>query len=347
MSQDEENAVQNGQFAGADFSLSSVNYPITTTDKEVVIYLHNMSVNEDYQTTENWIMLWKSFGQHLYHLIQTGITIRSIYTCLFRDDHQALFEQMGFQLLVDNTVKGKVYHIDLTQQALPQFSWIIPKASAVPYSASEIEQNITFRQLSCTDQLSEQQLKDIAGLIYDTDAYIYPALFSRKQAKKILPMLFEYNMDTMFNLNNIFCATTSADRIVGIILHKKGPLNWSSKHLLKFANLFDEKLPETVKIVENEYFKDYNKTDSETRAILNVCVNGNFRMQDELRLGTQMIKAFLQAHHSERMELYVLQETRAAMRLYLRNGFIIENKCNGFSISKEDLPCYFMYRPAE
>ena len=80
---------------------------------------------------------------------------------------------------------------------------------------------------------------------------------------------------------------------------------------------------------------------------MNCCVNSNYRMQNDIRLGTRMMQAFVAQHH-ERLELYVLKETTAAMRLYLRAGFRTseQDKCNGFSIDHRDLPCYFMYRPA-
>ena len=43
LSPDEEESVKNGTFAGDDFSLDSVNYPLTAPDREVVIYILNIS----------------------------------------------------------------------------------------------------------------------------------------------------------------------------------------------------------------------------------------------------------------------------------------------------------------
>lgn len=342
LSPTEEKSVRGGTFAGDDFSLDSVNYPLTASDREVVIYILNISLNEGYQTAENWDMIWKSFGSRLKQLIQSGMTVKGIYGCLFRDDHKVMFERMGFQWLVENIVSGEVYHLNLNQPDLSRFGWIMGANAAL----EPAEQPITFRQLNHDDILDEQQLRDIAGLIYDTDKYIYPQMFTREQAKRLIPLLLAGNEDRMFRLDNIFCAM-AGDRIVGLILHKKGPLNWNSGELVLYARLLDEKLSDTIKVVEDEYFHEYDSTAEDTMAILNCCVNSNYRMRNDIRLGTRMMQTFVAQHH-ERLELYVLQETPAAMRLYLRAGFRTseKDKCNGFSIDRRDLPCYFMYRPA-
>lgn len=347
LSPDEEKSVRNGTFAGDDFSIDSVNYPLTAPDREVVIYILNISLNEGYQTAANWDRLWKSFGNRLKQLIRSGVTIKRIYGCLFRDDHRVMFEQLGFRWLIQNEVSGDIYYLDLNRSDISRFGWIMGACITTANTGSEYsEQSIEFCQLSHDDILDEQQLVDIAGLIYDTDQYIYPPMFTRDQAKKILPLLFAGNEDKMFSLDNIFCAK-AGDRIIGLILHKYGPLNWDADQLVKYAGIMDETLPRTMRIVEHEYFQEYDSTPDDATAILNCCVNSNYRMRNDIRLGTRMMQAFV-AQHPERLELYVLQETPAAMRLYLRAGFQTSDlhKCNGFSIDHRHLPCYFMYRPA-
>ena len=330
---EEELSVRKGTFAGDDFSLSSVNYPLMASDKEIVIYILNISLNEGYTSHENWAALWKSFGNRIWKMIQSGITIRRVYSDLFRDDHVEMFEKMGFRHLVKNKVSGEIYCLDLSKPDLMNFGWIMPDSQIT-------EQSITFRQLSHNDILEEQQLVDLAGLIYDTDKYVYPPLFSRKQAKEILPLLFASNEDSMFTLDNIFCAMIEK-RIVGLILHRRGPLTWDADKLLEYASTLNITLPDTVRTVEQDYFKGYEATAADTTAILNCCVNSNYRMRNEIRLGTRMMQAFIE-QHPERLELYVLQETKAAMRMYLRTGFKLAGKCNGFSVDRRELPCFFL-----
>ena len=348
LSPQEEASVRRGTFAGDDFSLDSVNYPLTSPDKDVVIYILNISLNDGYQTQKNWDLLWKSFGTRLKRLIESGITVSRIYSDLFRDDHKKMFKNMGFKYLVDNVVSGQVFCLDLATTPVEKFDWIIPESILSSDDSSDLGQSITFLQLSHDEALDKQQLADIAGLIFDTDKYIYPPLFSRRQARIILPMLFDSNTDSMFNLDNIFCAITERNRIVGLILHKHGPLKWNADNLLEFAQILDEDLPDTVRTVEERYFRCYDEIQEDTTAILNCCVNSNYRMRSEIRLGTHMMQAFME-QHPERLELYVLKETPAAMRLYLRAGFKTseKHKCNGFSIDNRSLPCYFMYRPAK
>lgn len=343
LSPSEEEDMKKGILAGKDFSLDNANYPLTSPDREIAIHLLNISLNDHYQSMENWIGLWKSFGKRLEQLQQGGFTVRSIYGCLFRNDHIAIFKQMGFQHLVQHRIAGDVYYLNLAQASAAKLSWIMPS----PAISDRCGESITFRQLSHADILSEQQLMDIAGLIYDTDPYISEALFSsREQAKALLPLLFSSNEDAMFTLDNIFCAI-SGNRIIGLLLHKKGSLHWSADHLIRYANHLDEVLPDTVRKAETEYFSEYNGTASnDATSIIKCCVNSNYRLKSELRLGTHMLQAFLK-NHPERLELYVLKETSAAMRLYLSAGFRIERKCNGFSVDHRKLPCYSMVRPAK
>lgn len=342
LSPEEEQLVRKGDFGGDDFSLKNVNYPVTAADKEVTIFILNISLNSGYQTNENWNTLWSNFGKRIQQLNNVGITVKGIYAGLFLPRHVHMFKLMGFDLVGVNKISGDIYYLDLSKPSLANFGWIMPEPEE-----NEKERKIVFRQLSNDDVLDDQQYADLCGLLYDTDKYISPALFSREQAKEVLPMVFASNDDPMFCLDNIFCAM-DRNRIVGVLLHKRGPLNWSADTLLHYASLLDVTLPDTVRMVEEKYFRSYNKTAEDTTAILNCCVNSNYRMKSEIRLGTRMMEAF-QKQHTERLELYVLKETSAAFRMYLKTGFKTEDqyKCNGFSVDNHKLPCYFMYRPAQ
>ena len=65
--------------------------------------------------------------------------------------------------------------------------------------------------------LTEGQLKDIAALIYDTDLYIYPAMFAdRQEAETVLPKMIRAG-DPMFRRENLFL-TMQGTKVVGILL---------------------------------------------------------------------------------------------------------------------------------
>jgi len=205
------------------------------------------------------------------------------------------------------------------------------------------KKTVTYRQLSHHDLLSIEQLKAIALLIWETDPYIFPACLTLEQTLELLPLLFAGNKDRMFSLDNIF-AGFAGDNVVAILLHKKGPLNWSSDYLAKLAGAWNVNLPETLQKTEREYFSKYNQTHPDTISILNLCIAREWREIDETYGGLildEVLKNFLK-DHDETCELYVLKETDNQIMSYLRTGFEIENACNGYSSDNRELPCFFM-----
>ena len=76
--------------------------------------------------------------------------------------------------------------------------------------------------------LSDVQLKEIAGLIYDSDPYIYPAMFeSRRHAENIIPKMIRAG-DQMFKCDNIYAAMDGT-KIAGVLVWMRGPLQWNKK----------------------------------------------------------------------------------------------------------------------
>lgn len=62
-----------------------------------------------------------------------------------------------------------------------------------------------------------------------------------------------------------------------------------------------------------------------------------------------MMAAFLAAHPAASVELFVLHDNAAALRLYSNAGFRLERTLPGFCTGEDDLPCVQMIRlpPAE
>jgi len=340
LSSEQEIAIRAGNFYGDQFAVDQTPYPSSNSTKDAVIHLLNFSINDGYQTGNNWKLLWKAFGKRLQEFTEQGIFYKGIYAYLFRKDHQGIFSDMGFQHLGSAVGDAEIFYLDLTTKIPESFSSIMPNDSLEELYENHWGKPIEYRQLSSSDILSNQQLSDISALIYDTDDYIYPAMMTREQAKKILPLVLTSKQDNMFSLDNIFAAI-AGERIIGVILHKRGSLNWNSTYLRMYAGFLGEELPETLDKVEKEYFSEYDKPGDHT-SIINVCVHSNWRMRD-IRVGTHMMEMFA-AKHPEQLELYVLQETLAAFRVYSRNGFVIDHLCNGFSVDDRDLPCAFMVR---
>jgi len=188
--------------------------------------------------------------------------------------------------------------------------------------------NILCRMLEAN--ASDEQLKDVSGLIYDTDPYIYPALFrSREEALEIIPKMFKAG-DCMFSVENVFVAECQK-RIVGIILWHKGPLNWNKTQYYLcggYSPYLDD--------VSSRYFFTYSTVPDDTISIINVSssIKG-------IGIGTNMFRSFLNKYPGKH-ELYVLADNEHAISLYQRFGFIIESETNGYSIDNQNLPCYRM-----
>ena len=160
----QEESIMKGTYLENQLTLSnSADIHEYQTDEQV-IYLLNMSINDGYQTIANHDMLWTYFGKRLQQLTTSGIFYKGIYTLVKRLDHQKTFRKMGFEFLVDNYYKGSVYYLNLMKKHLDPISWIMPE--------EPLNDNVIFKQLSYKDILTNQQLIDIASLIWDDDDYI-------------------------------------------------------------------------------------------------------------------------------------------------------------------------------
>ena len=190
--------------------------------------------------------------------------------------------------------------------------------------------NISFRPLGSS--WTGRYLSDIAGLIYDTDPYIYPAMFSsREDAVHIIPKMI-MGGDNMFSPNNLFIAEAN-DSVIGIILWHRGGLEWNDRVYRESGGhspYIDE--------VNRRYFSSYKAISSDTVSILNVCTSVRGK-----GVGGKILDVFINETPGP-YELYVLADNEAAIELYKKKGFTITEELQGFSIPPKDLPCYKMER---
>ena len=201
-----------------------------------------------------------------------------------------------------------------------------------------------FRQLDSQSYLENEQLRDIAGLIYDTDPYIYPAMFnSRSESTRIIPEMIQMG-DSMFKVDNMLVAEEN-QHVVGLVLWNMGPLYSDRRiydHCLKKLGIDTSPY---IDAVQNEYFLSYKDVPSDTISIINVCVDEYHRNKG---IGRALLEHLIKSTEDkcENYELFVLKENPAAVRLYLSLGFCIQKEIHGFSIDKNRPPCYIMTRPA-
>ena len=115
--------------------------------------------------------------------------------------------------------------------------------------------NLSFHQLTNASLLSERDLNDLAELIWDTDPYIYPAMFySRSDAIIILSALIKMAAP-MFGPQHLFVCKTN-NEIVALILWLYGPNSCSLDLIKKVASENNIVLPPTIELSFLEYFSD-------------------------------------------------------------------------------------------
>ncbi len=215
---------------------------------------------------------------------------------------------------------------------------------------NQLLNGLSFVQIKKEDAFSEECYKDIAELIFETDDFIYPALFGdgadgKRNASILIPAIFEANCDSMFSKSNLFVSTIEG-KIVGLILWHKGVLDWTPKYILEYANRNGVSLNEAdVKKVREEYVSErYSRDDmscNDTILLINVCVRKENR---GIGIASRMLKSFIADHFQDPMELAVLADNRPAIILYEKHGFQTTEEVDGFSRCLDKPKCLIMTR---
>ena len=223
-----------------------------------------------------------------------------------------------------------VYKDELAEGLLEELKAAKKKTEKYELAEEKIRRDsITFRQFDIDSCLSGRQMREIAGLIYDTDRYIYQGMFgSRQNAIKVIPTLLSGNEDRMFRLSNLYAAVMG-EEIVGLILWVKGKLQWNPVVLCEVLRNLGIEFPEYLDEVYSQYLSRYDSTDNyEKISLLNVCVDKKKR---NAGIGRRLLMSFLEKHPKEDMELCVLKDNEAAVKLYQDCGFLVVEEYPGFS----------------
>lgn len=198
-------------------------------------------------------------------------------------------------------------------------------------------------QLKDGQPISKHELAQLSTLIYETDPFIYPALFSsREQAIRALPSVFQHGGDAMFSLNNCFVGRLNGD-LISLILWFRGSLTWDDTVLYTELNRDIEPVATGWQQAKDEYFSSYQDNSSAIISVINVCVAEKMRGRG---IGNAMLHAFILEHPKDNMELMVLASNPAALRVYTQNGFSETRRLDGFSLDAQKPVCIQMYRKA-
>lgn len=205
------------------------------------------------------------------------------------------------------------------------------------------ESGIEYLQLYENSILTRENLIQIADLVYDTDPYIYPAMFGcRESAEQMIPLLMD-NRDAMFRRSNCFVAMEH-HRVVGLLLWTEGSLNWSPQLLKELSENQGIEVSPYLDMAADEYVDGYRKEQkSRTICIINVCVDKNHQGKG---IGRKMMETFFERMKGDMYELCVLQDNLSAVHLYRSLGFDDYESYNGFSVDHRKLPAYKMRKSA-
>jgi len=203
-------------------------------------------------------------------------------------------------------------------------------------------EGVHFRQLNNKLKITDANLKRIAGLIYDTDDYIYPHMFGRREnAEIVIPQLLRGNKDIMFSLDNLFVCEW-CEEIIGIILWYEGALEWSSEELCSAMEKEKIEPPDKLDDVQKEYMSGYNAgSKNGVISILNVCLAPKARGQ---KIAPKMLLAFMEEHKEADMELCVLSDNDDAIELYEKCGFTKVREEKAYPKNMENHMRYLMER---
>ena len=200
---------------------------------------------------------------------------------------------------------------------------------------------IVYTNLSGDSKLSAENETALAELIYDTDPYIYPAMFgSRENAAAVLPFLY-YSDDRMFRLDRFYAAVHNG-RVIGLLLWVKGRLNWSPEPLRAAFLRAGIRPGPYLDAVAGEYVGKYAEGERDGLiSLINLCVAPCCRGKG---VGRALMRSFMEQHPGSAFELCVLTGNKAAVHLYSSLGFEITERYNGFSIDHRRLDAAVMRR---
>lgn len=170
-----------------------------------------------------------------------------------------------------------------------------------------------FRKVNKDDNLEE-----IAELLYLTDQYIYPYWFGSLDncKKELTPLLLEDKF--FFNINNLFIMKdVSNNKIIGVVcvVDKNVDLSFDYSKLEKVNDRYSFTVKTYIKALIEEV------KNADFAYISNVCVHPGYRGK---HIGSIMVKQVIEVYRRKcfkEMALDVLANNPGAIKLYRNLGF--------------------------
>lgn len=177
----------------------------------------------------------------------------------------------------------------------------------------------------------EDNMEEIARLIYDTDPYIYPFWFEKNE-NKCINFLKEEMLKPgfIFNYNNLYVAyDVTMNKIVGVIcaIDKSVNLEYDYESLEKINKYYKTTIKEYIQPILDEV-AEY---DDETIYIPNVCIDKNLRGK---KIGTKLLGYFISQMEKSGFNKFALDcllHNLPAKNLYHSLGFREMKLMDGFT----------------
>lgn len=194
----------------------------------------------------------------------------------------------------------------------------------------------------------DDNMEEIAKLLYQTDPYIYPFWFDSDEKECINFLKQEiFKAGFIFNYNNLYVAfDKTINRIVGVIcaLDKSVDLNYDYDNLKKI----NDKYNITINKYINPILDEVEEFDDSTMYISNVCIDRSMRGK---KIGTKLLGYFIskmEQNGFDKFALDCLLHNLAAKNLYHSLGFREMKLMKGFTGGDDtvEVVCFFRKKGA-
>ena len=185
--------------------------------------------------------------------------------------------------------------------------------------------------------LTDAQLKEAAGLIYDTDQFIYPAMFSsRQEAETVISRMIRAG-DQVFRRENLFVAMEGA-HVAGVLVWMRGPVQWNKKIYEKCGGRSAH-----IDRVAAEYYSLFADAPADMATMVRIGVKKETQGK---QIGRMLMETFMEAEKGP-YQLFVLSDNTKAIRFFEEAGFRIRETRPGFSLDYQVPPCFWMVKNTE
>lgn len=108
----QEEAYMNGELFEQSFTPSNTR-DLFSAGKEHIMFLLNLSVNDEYSTPKSNNILRKMFLEEVLSLAENEVLFCKIITNVYKASQEAFFKQWGFHFIKDHPLSGRIYELDL------------------------------------------------------------------------------------------------------------------------------------------------------------------------------------------------------------------------------------------